>query len=299
VTRVWKLPAERPSSYPTPDDLQARRDGIAALTPVARAEHVTVDEASYGGVRCVVCTPAHVLSSDGAYTVLYFHGGGYRLGSPVNSTPFATRLAAAAGARVVMPFYRLAPEHPFPAALHDATAVYGALRDEPASRDAGVIAAGDSAGGGLAAALTVACLASNVAVPNALVLLSPWIDLSCTGDTFATRPGDQLFPLASAQQAAAMYLQGHDPSDPLASPVVADVSGFPPTLVFASVDETLLADSVTLLGRMALAAVAVTASLQAGRMHAWPAIMPDDPASKAALVTIGEFVSALRAPSES
>jgi epsilon-lactone hydrolase len=130
-------------------------------------------------------------------------------------------------------------------------------------------------------------------------LLSPWIDLSCTGDTFATRPGDQLFPLASAQQAAAMYLQGHDPSDPLASPVVADVSGFPPTLVFASVDETLLADSVTLLGRMALAAVAVTASLQAGRMHAWPAIMPDDPASKAALVTIGEFVSALRAPSES
>jgi epsilon-lactone hydrolase len=298
VKREWKLPPERPSTYPTPEDLQARRAGIAGLTPVARAERVKVDNATYGSVPCVVCTPAGASA-----TVLYFHGGGYRLGSPTNSTPFATRLADATGARVVMPAYRLAPEHPFPAALHDAAAVYGALLDEASggadgvitagNSTAGVIAAGDSAGGGLAAALTMACIASGILVPRALVLLSPWVDLTCTGDTFVTRPGDQLFPLASAQQASAMYLQGHDAADPLVSPVLGDVSGFPPTLVFASVDETLLADSVSMIGKLAGAGIAVTASLQADRMHAWPAIVPDHPASKAALVTVGAFVSAL------
>ena len=289
---AWDLPAPRPSVCPTPPELAARRDAIAAAPAAARTPGVEVTRSEYGGVSCVVCTPARAphlpRTPRPRHTIVHFHGGGYRLGSPEQSTPFATRLAAATGSRVVAVRYRLAPEHPFPAALLDATAAYGAVLDDAPD---GVIAAGESAGGGLAAALTLACVAAGVAVPRALLLLSPWLDLTVSAGTYAANAAtDQLFSAASAAEAAAMYLQGHDPRDPLASPGFGDVAAFPPTAVFAATGEVLLDDALTLVHRLAVAGVEVRAVLRPGVAHAWPAIFPDEPAGVHALAEIAELV---------
>ncbi len=184
--------------------------------------------------------------------------------------------------------YRLAPEHPFPAALHDAAAVYGHLLDRG---DRGIVAAGDSAGGGLAAALTLAASASGQPLPAALVLMSPWLDLTCTASTYASRSEtDQLFSLTSACQAAEMYLQGHEATDPLASPGLATLDAWPPSMVVASTDEVLLDDSVRFATALALAGTPVTGRFERGVPHAWPAVAPDLPASTAAVEDIGRFV---------
>jgi len=283
ATRTWQLPALRPSTFATPDDLAQRRAMAASMPGVERAAGVAVTVAVIGGVECVVCRP-----SDAYGTVIYFHGGGYRLGAPKGSTPFATRLAAATGTEVVVPTYRLAPEHPFPAGLTDAVAVYDALLD---TSPEGIIAAGDSAGGGLAAALSAACIASHVATPVALVLLSPWLDLTCESPTFASRAEtEKLFPLTSAQQASEMYLQGHDARDPLASPLFAALESFPPTLAYAATDEALVDDTIRFVAGLGLGRVDVTMSLQTSTFHAWASITPDDPRSRSTLEEIGRFV---------
>jgi acetyl esterase/lipase len=195
---------------------------------------------------------------------------------------------SAIGARATLVDYRLAPEHPFPAAVHDAAAVYDAVR---VSGDRPVVVAGDSAGGGLAAALVVAALRSGVATPAALVLLSPWLDVALTGETHTTRAArDQLFPTASSTEAAETYLQGHPARDPLASPLFADVEGFPPTALFAGTEETLLSDSVSFASRLALDGVTVTLHVAAGMQHVWPLLQPDARESDAVFATIGTFV---------
>jgi epsilon-lactone hydrolase len=278
----WKLPAERISSYPTPADLLLRRSGAASAPPVGSTAGVSVRDVIFGGVPCVVCEPARPL-----HTALYFHGGGYRLGSADRSTPFATRLADAMEATVVVVDYRLAPEHPFPAALHDAAGVYDHIVGD--HNDAPLVI-GDSAGGGLAAALVVAAATAGIEAPSAFVAMSPWLDLTCTATTFISRASsDQLFSLEAAQQAADMYLQGHVATDPLASPLLAEPELWPRTLVYASTDEVLLEDSVTFTSRLAQAGVAVSARFQPGVPHAWPAVMPDLAEAAAVVQAIGRF----------
>jgi acetyl esterase/lipase len=198
-------------------------------------------------------------------------------------------MGVAAAATVYVVEYRLAPENPFPAGLHDAAAVYGHLLE---TGETDIVAAGDSAGGGLAAALTVAAAQAGLTRPSALVLMSPWLDLTCQAATYSSRAGtDQLFSLQSAEQASAMYLQGHDPTDPLASPVRAPLDGWPRCLIFASTDEVLLDDSLSFASGLALARVPVASYLEPGVPHAWPAVFPDLPASVAAVRTIGSFLS--------
>ena len=283
---AWGLPALRPSGYPTPPDLTARREGMATLSGGEPAPGVETFDVVLGGVPCVVCEPASPRAS-----LVYFHGGGYRLGSAAFSTPFGTHLAAATGARVTVVDYRLAPEHPFPAAVHDAAAVYASLLEEGGPAP---IAAGDSAGGGLAAALVVAATAAGAPRPRGLVLMSPWLDLTCSAATYASRAAtDQLFSLESAEQASHMYLQAHDPRDPLSSPLRADLTSFPPTLVMASTDEVLIEDGAALASGLALAGVPVLASFESGRPHAWPAVLAGSAESAAALESIGRFVAGL------
>ena len=259
------------------------RAGVAAMLNAEPAAGVEVTRRDLGGVACVVCTPA-----EPQRTIVHFHGGGYRLGSPEASIPFASKLAAATSSRVVAVTYRLAPEHPYPAAVLDATAAYAAVLEEYRGE---VVVAGESAGGGLAAALALACLGSGVAVPDALVLMSPWVDLTVTAATYtANAATDVLFSHESASQAAEMYLQGHDTSDPLASPLFGELAGLPRTMVLASTDEVLLTDATSLSARLAAAGVEVLASLQPGRQHAWPAIFPDEDASTRALEMISGFL---------
>ncbi len=284
------LPAER-IGEPAPPELLARRARMPAvwtqemLTPGATARDATI-----GGVRCLVCAPdpGRTAVADGTAAILYLHGGGYRLGSPAGWANFASRLAVAAGCRIVVPYYRLAPEHPFPAALHDALAVYRGLIAAGARPP---LVGGDSAGGGLAVAVALACRSASAALPGGLILLSPWVDLTVGNPSYLSRPGDLLFPRAAAEEAARQYLQGHAARDPLASPVEGDLTGFPPVLLFASEDECLIDDALALQARLVAARVPVETHLVPGMTHVWPVIAPDLPQSKSAITAIAGFVA--------
>jgi epsilon-lactone hydrolase len=252
---------------------------------------IEVSSITLAGVPCVICEPARPIA-----TLVYFHGGGYRLGSAQWSTCFGSTLARVAETRVVLVDYSLAPENPFPAALHDAVAVL----DESGSRWPALIAVGgDSAGGGLAAALVVAALQAGVAPPAGLVLLSPWLDLTVTAESYESRStSDLLFSRAQAAEAARLYLQGWDPRDPLVSPVFAEVEGFPPVVLFTSTDEVLLDDSITLIDHLTRSGGSVQANFVADVPHAWPAVSPGLPSATAVLQSIATFVASLVAAAD-
>lgn len=282
---LGSLPPLRRSTVPTPADLTARRAGAGAVRKPVDVPGVTVEEVRYGDVPCVVAAPPEPRA-----VLVYFHGGGYRLGSAAQFAPFAARLADATGARVVAVDYRLAPENPFPAALHDAVAVYEHVLAESAYAP---VVMGDSAGGGLAAALAVACTGAGLAVPAAVVLVSAWLDLRCTAESYRSRAAtDRLFSYDAARQAADQYLQGHPADDPLVSPLFADLSVFPPALLLASTDEVLLDDTVAMATCLTEAGVTNTTHIEPAVPHAWPGIFPDLPESAAAVEMIGRFVAA-------
>jgi acetyl esterase/lipase len=229
-------PDERPGRA-APDWLAARRRqmagaleaGVWRTDPPARTEVL-------GGVRVLRFAPP----GERRGVVLHLHGGGYRMGVPEMTGPYAAALAARCGVEVVCPAYRLAPEHPYPAGLNDAWSVWSALR---AAGEGPVVVSGDSAGGGLAAALTSLCVADGAA-PAGLVLLSAWLDLTVEAAAYqANAATDPLFSQASAAEAAELYLQGTSPRDPLASPLFAPKAGFPPTFVSVGAGEVLADDA--------------------------------------------------------
>ena len=290
VSPRWRLPPLR-SGTAADEALAARRAMVAAAGHEAMAvAGASVHRRATGGVDGVVCEP----DGGAAGVIVHFHGGGYRLGSAAVSAGFGARLAAATGWSVVLPDYRLAPEHPFPAALHDAAAVYEATVGE--APDA-VVVSGDSAGGGLALATAVAGRQAGVRPPDGLALLSPWVDLSVSAASFTTRAAtDQLFSPDAARDAAASYLQGVDARHPLASPLFADLDGLPPTLLFAATDEVLLDDALALTTALTHAGVAVEARFVPDVQHVWPTVFPDLPESVAALAAVARFTASLLTP---
>jgi acetyl esterase/lipase len=278
---VTGLPPLRPG-YPADAALLARRARMPAVwTPEMLAPGIVATNEVLGGIACLVC------GSEGEGTILYFHGGGYRLGAPAAWAGFASRLAAATGKRVVAPDYRLAPEYPLPAALYDAIAVYRAMLGDGEAPFVG----GDSAGGGLAAALALACGDLSLPKPRGLILLSPWLDLTCGGENRAGDPDEAVFPRGAAVEAAAQYLQGHDPADRLASPLFGDLTGFPPVLLCASGAEYLLDDALALRTRLADAGARVEAHIRPGLPHVWPVLSPDSPEARLTLDAIARFTA--------
>jgi monoterpene epsilon-lactone hydrolase len=287
--RAWGLPPDR-DGYAADADLESRRAQAAAFWATQPEDpRVRVERTEHGGVPCVDVTPlVGPHTGDGGPLIAYFHGGGYRMGTASGWVGFATRVVLLSGARVVLVDYRLAPEHPFPAAVIDATAVYDALLDTSDR----VIVGGDSAGGGLAVALGVACSLAGVPGPAAVFALSPWADMTVTAGTYESRAGsDQYFAAEAARLGAAAYLQGHDPADPLASPIFADFTGFPPSLLFVGSDEVLLDDSLGLATRMARAHASVELHAVQGMQHVWPVLSAELPESVAALDAIARFVA--------
>ena len=173
--------------------------------------------------------------------ILHLHGGGFRAGSPETSSHFAKRISQNCQVTVLCPGYRLAPEHPFPSGLLDCRKVLQyAVQQHP---DLPVILSGDSAGGGLAASL--ALLAAEHKIPIAgVILLSPWLDLRLVASTFQSNAtSDKLFSYQTARLAADFYLQGTSPENPYVSPLLADLSRFPPTLLCTGDIEVLVEDS--------------------------------------------------------
>ena len=200
-----------------------------------------VAEDTVDGVRTLTVSPT---SGTPRGYLLMLHGGGYRLGRPENDTRFAERLADRCGIEVVLPAYRLAPENPFPAGFNDAWKALVALRARIG--DAPLLVGGDSAGGGLAAALGVYAAAQGVPRLDGALLFSPWVDMTITAASFKENAeSDQLFPEASAQMASDTYMQGFDLQHPIASPLFADLSGFPPAFINVGNGESLRDDSLS------------------------------------------------------
>lgn len=202
-------------------------------------------------------------------TVLYLHGGGYCTGAPATHHAITGHLAVRCAARVFAADYRLAPEHPFPAAVDDAVAAYrGLLDDGTAARD--LVIAGDSAGGGLAVATALRLRELALPLPRALALFSPWVDLAL-GRQPPAPPGEVMLTWAWVAQCARAYVASSDARHPLISPVHADLAGLPPTLVQVGTDEILLDDSRRLRERLQSAGVAVDYEEYPRRWHVFQA----------------------------
>ena len=257
----------------------------ARLTPVVR--NTAVDPISADGVPSEWVAAPNV---GRRRTLLYLHGGGYSVGSPRSHRPFVSRLSRATRTRALSVDYRLAPEHPFPAAVDDAVTAYRWLLEHHASPER-VAVAGDSAGGGLAVAAMVAARDEGLPMPGALVLISPWTDLSVSGASMQTHRGsDPWLDPDGAALAAAVYLGGASPSNPLASPLFADLAGLPPTLIVVGTAEILLDDSRRIAERMRTAGVKVVLDEWPDMLHVFPAFAPYVPQARQAIRQIGAFV---------
>jgi len=246
-----------------------------------------VDRLDLNGVRAVS------IATEGARLdrhILYFHGGGHVSGSPKLYRDFSWRVAEAARARVLMTYHRLAPEHPYPAAIEDAANAYRALVANGAQPRAMALM-GESAGGGLVLGVLLKLRDEGIPLPAAAVTISPWTDLTLSGSSYSQNDdADPMLSRADATCLARHYLGETDPRTPYASPIYGDPSGLPPTLFQVGSDEILLDDSVQMARRMRAAGCAVELEVWHRMPHAWHVwarLMPEGPA---AIARIGIFV---------
>jgi epsilon-lactone hydrolase len=239
--------------------------------------------------------PAEWLMRPGARedaALLYLHGGGYVIGSPRSHRHLAAAIGASAQTGVLLPDYRLAPEHPFPAAIEDAVVAYRWLLERAVAPDR-IVIAGDSAGGGLTVATMLALRDLGLPLPAAGVCISPWVDLTCAGDSYTTRA--DVDPIVTRRGVSAMaqaYLGGKDPATPLASPLFADPIGLPPLLIQVGDAEVLLDDSVQLAERARKAGVEARLDVWPDMIHVWHWFFPMLDEGQAAIDGIGAFVRA-------
>jgi monoterpene epsilon-lactone hydrolase len=239
-----------------------------------------------GGVRGEFVTSRSAAAPD--HAVLYLHGGAYCVGSPKTHRAISGTLARLTGATVFVADYRLAPEHPFPAALDDAVAAYRGLVARGYTADR-IAIAGDSAGGGLAVATVLRLRDLGEAVPAALALFSPWVDLS-DRSAAVVPAGEVMISPPWVSECARAYLSGRDASEPLASPIHADLRGLPPTLVQVGTDEVLLTDSRRLEAALRGAGVPVQLEEFPRRWHVFQAnagVLAD---ANRALATVASFL---------
>lgn len=273
-----KLP---PSETMTLAQRRAQYDKAERFFPVA--SDVNIETVAIGGVPAERLTPP---STKAGAVVLYLHGGGYCIGSPRSHRHLAAAIATAMNAVALVPDYRLAPEHPFPAALDDALAVYRALLADGVAPSR-VVIAGDSAGGGLTVATLVALRDAGVSLPAAGACLSPWVDLTCAGASYETRAAaDPIVKRESVGEMATAYLGGRDATTPLASPLYADLTALPPLLIQVGNDEVLLDDAVQLADRAKAAGVGTTLEIWPDMIHVWPwflSMLDEAPAAVAAI----------------
>jgi len=279
--------AARPAGPPAAS-IQEVRDRIdAAMGKLPLAEGTSAYEVDANGVPAIMCERTDHAD---APLVVYFHGGGYRIASALAYRAFGSHLAAACHARVLVVDYRLAPEERFPAAVTDAVTAYRwalHIGTAPAS----IVIGGDSAGGGLCAALLLAARAEGLPLPAGGVCLSPWADLTNSAATFETRKAtDTMFSLNSATEAAGMYLAGHDAADPLASPVFGNWAGMPPLLILVGDTEVLLDDAAKLASVAQAAGGDVEHSVYPEMPHVWMTSYPAFPEAVQAVEQIAAFV---------
>ncbi len=250
---------------------------------------VTVTAAALGGV------PTAEITVDGIeprHVVLYFHGGVYVIGDAFLAAELASQVGRRTQAKVISVDYRLAPEHPYPAAVEDALAAYEALlHDGVAPSD--IAFAGESAGGGLAIATLVNARDHGLPLPVAAYVMSPYVDLTLAGTTMETqREVDPLLSRELLQPRVTDNASGHGPASGLISPLFADLSGLPPLIIQAGTHEVLLDDAVRLAQQAAISEVEVTLDITPGVPHVFQAYHPILDEAAAALDRAGQLLSA-------
>ncbi len=266
-------------------DTRAGFEQMASLFPVEA--DVKCEPVSAGGVKSEwVAAPG----ADPNRSILYLHGGGYVIGSINTHRSLAGRLSRASQARVLVIDYRLAPEHPHPAAVDDSVAAYRWMLQQ-GLQPSKIAVSGDSAGGGLTVATLVAIRDAKLPLPAAGAPISPWVDLEGVGESMTSKAGvDPIVQKAGLLQMAQAYLGGKDPRTPLAAPLYADLSGLPPLLIQVGTAETLLDDAARLAERAKKAGVNVSYEPWENMIHVWHLFAPMLDEGQQAIQRIGEFV---------
>jgi epsilon-lactone hydrolase len=266
---------------------QMRSDWDAAFGGSTAA--VTYERVSAGGVGGEWISPANTPLDK---AILYFHGGGFRIGSVASHRDLIAQIALASGCRVLAINYRLAPERRFPAALDDAIAAYDWMLGQGLT-PGNVAFAGDSAGGNLVLAAMLALRERGLPLPVSAVLMSPWTDLAATGASYVTRAeADPIHQRPMILALAKNYLGGQgDPRDPLVSPLYADLQGLPPLLIQVGDRETVLDDSVMLTDLARAAGVDVNLEVWGGMIHVFQMFGAELPEAHRAIASIAGFLN--------
>jgi monoterpene epsilon-lactone hydrolase len=274
-------------ALPTLDERRAGFRPGGRARPIS--DDVSVTDVTADGV------PAHWIDIPGAdigRVLLFLHGGGFELGSLRSDGALAAELGRASGMRVLFPEYRLAPEHPFPAAIDDALTALRWLRTEQDLAARSIAVAGDSAGGGIALAMLVASRDAGETLPAAAVLMSPTVDLTGSGASMTDRADqDPISTPAMLRRFAADYLAGADPTAPLASPLFASLAGLPPLLVQVGTADLLFSDSERLAAAAAEAGVDVTLEIGQDLPHVFQILLDTSEAAEA-IEQSGRFLRA-------
>ena len=291
LEQVLELIAGRPApkGNPTLDEMRANMEAHAF--PATAAATVTPVDAN--GVPGEWVT---VAESDPNRRVLYFHGGGYVFGSPLTHRRLCEDIAWAGRCAVLNLDYRLAPEHPFPAALEDAISGLRFIRangPDGESAPESTFVAGDSAGGGLALATLLAARDQGIEQPQAAVAISPWTDLANSGESVTSLVDDdpQKNSVPMLENLSRQYLGGADPRNPLASPLYADFAGLPPLLIQVGGAEMLLSDTTRVAECARSAGVDVVEEVWDEMFHVWHLYAPLLPEGQQAVERIGEFIN--------
>jgi monoterpene epsilon-lactone hydrolase len=286
----------RQSAFPADGDVDEQRRLLRELLSAQPLPpDISVTEGALGGV------PTAEITIDGIeprHVVLYFHGGVYVMGDAALAADLASQVGRRTQARVVSVDYRLAPEHPYPAAVDDARAAYEGLLDDGVAPSS-IVFAGESAGGGLAVATLVNARDRGLPLPAAAFVMSPYVDLTLAGATIETR--SEVDPLLSREALEARvgdYTAGQDAALALISPVFADLSGLPPLIIQAGTHEVLLDDALRLAQQAAGADVEVTLDITPGVPHVFQAYHAILDEAAAALDRAGQFLSAHLAGAE-
>ncbi|MBN1380924.1 MAG: alpha/beta hydrolase [Deltaproteobacteria bacterium] len=284
IKTVRELLAQMPDSSGKPVEEQ-RRIMEESMASAHLPTGFTIESAVADGV------PAEWIKLDGAPAdgaIFYLHGGGYAMGSPRTHRQTVAYIARACGVSALALNYRLAPEHPFPAAVEDAVAGYRWLLKQ-GIKPAQIAIAGDSAGGGLTLATLLQLRDSGDPPPACGICLSPWADLTCSSETYISKAETDPMISQDIKPMSSMYLNGQDPKTPLASPVFADLTGLPPILIQVGSEEMLLGDSLALARRAGLCSISMTLEIWKDMIHVWHMFSPILREGRDAIENIGTF----------
>lgn len=289
IDRIKEIQAQRRAETVS-RTLPERRSQLDSVSQPA-PEDVTVTPVDAAGATADWLAAPH---SDPDRRVLYLHGGGFTSGSRLSHRRLASDIARASRCAVLIIDYRLAPEHPFPAALEDAVAAFGWMRDHGPAGDrpaTGMFVAGDSAGGGLVLSMMLALQEIGESLPGGAVLMSPWTDLTLTADSLTReRERDYFMSGDTLPEGVRHYLGDHDPRDPLASPLFGDLGGFPPLFMQVGECEILIDDTTRVADRAREAGVEVTVEIEPEAFHVYQSVAGLFPEAQAAVDRIGAFL---------